>query len=1041
MLNRIIELSLENRLLVSVLVLICAILGTISLFNLPIDAFPDTTPVQVQVNAAAPALSPEEVEQQITIPLELQVSGLPGLINVRSVSKFGFSQIVATFSDDSDLYLARQLVAERIQSADIPEGVETPRLGPISTGLGEVFHYLLRSKTGEHSLTDLRELHDWVIKPALAQVSGVAEINSWGGFKKQFHVVVEPRKLIQHQLAFEDVFKALRENNRNVGGGQITRSGESLLVQGVGLVRSVEEISEIVVSASDGVPVRIRDLAAVEIGHEIRRGAVSASGTGEVVLGLGFMLMGENSAEVTRALQKKLVEVQGSLPEDISIEILYDRTELVEKVISTVEHNLLIGALLVIAILFVFLGNLRAGLIVAAAIPLAMLFAGNLMLQAGIAASLLSFGALDFGLIVDSSVIMAENCVRHAHLYRDKPWNKLIRDAAIEVRKPTMYGELIILIVFLPILTLEGVEGKLFRPMALTMIFALLGSLILSLTFIPVLCSLFLKRETAEHEPRVISSFRKLYLPLLDKSVLHQKKVLAVAVAIVLFGGILGSKLGTAFLPRFSEGALAANAVRLAGTSIEQTLAVNTQIEQALLERFPDEVEQVWSRIGSAEIATDPMGIELTDFFISLKDRGDWSKADTQQELVVQMEKEVFQKFPGMAVSFSQPIELRMNEMIAGIRSDIGIKIYGDNLDTLTQLSDQVQRALLTVPGAAEVRGEQLSGQPVLRMRVNDEVVGRLGISRDRVLDIVELIGRKNIGEIRDGQRRFPLIARLSELNTEPLSALQELLLPLGSENIVPFSEAVQIEETEGPSTINHEWGRRRITVQVNVRDRDIGGFVREAQQRVAESVKLPEGYLIEWGGQFENMTRAQKRLLIVVPLALALIMFLLYLSLGSTTDVLIVATGIPLGAVGGVLALWLRDMPLTVSAAIGFIALSGVAILNGLVLVTFIQHRLAAKASLEDAVREACSLRLRPILMTSLVAAVGFIPMALNTGIGGEVQRPLATVVIGGLISNMPLTLIVLPVLYLVVWRGRGVGGCTTTEDTSRHRDYGAAE
>jgi cobalt-zinc-cadmium resistance protein CzcA len=1021
MLNRIIELSLQNRLLVCALALICVVLGAISLSRLPIDAFPDTTPVQVQVNAEAPALSPEEVEQQVTVPLELQVSGLPGLVNVRSISKFGFSQIVATFSDKTDLYLARQLVAERIQGVELPNGLKQPRLGPISTGLGEVFHYSLRSQSKEHSLSDLRELHDWVIKPALMQVPGVAEINSWGGFEKQYHVVIEPEKLIQHHLTFEDVFEAMRANNRNVGGGQLRRSGESLLVQGIGLVQSIEEISNITISASDGIPVRIGDVATVEIGHEIRRGAVSASGEGEVVLGLGFMLMGENSAEITRALQKKLAEVKSSLPDSISIDLLYDRTELIDKVITTVEHNLIIGALLVIAVLFIFLGNFRAGLIVAAAIPLAMLFASNLMLQVGIAASLLSFGALDFGLIVDSSVIMAENCVRHAHIYRDKPWDELIRDAAIEVRKPTMFGELIILIVFIPILALEGIEGKLFRPMALTMIFALLGSLLLSLTLTPVLCSLFLKRGATEHEPKVITWFRDRYLPLLDKSLLNQRKVLAAGFSIVVFGAVLASQLGSAFLPRLSEGALAINAVRLAGISIEETLAVNKQIETALLERFPDEIEKVWSRIGSAEIATDPMGVELTDFFVTLKSRDNWSKAKTQQALVERMERDVFAKFPGMAVSFSQPIEMRMNEMIAGVRSDIGIKIYGDNLETLTELSDKVQTVLLTIPGAAEVRGEQLSGQAVLQMHTNDEVISRLGIPRDRVLDAIELIGRKNIGEIREGQRRFPLVARLSEQQTTPLSSLRDILLPLTSGNILPFSEAVQIKEIEGPATINHEWSRRRSTVQVNVRDRDIGSFVSEAQKRIAKEVALPEGYLIEWGGQFENMVRAQNRLMIVVPLALGLILFLLYLSLGSLTDVLVVATGIPFGVVGGVFALWLRDMPFTVSAAIGIVALSGVAILNGLVLVTFIQHRKDSSHSLHDAVREACSVRLRPILMTSLVAAVGFIPMAVNTGVGGEVQRPLATVVIGGLLSNTPLTLIMLPVLYITAERIRG--------------------
>ena len=1024
MLSRLIEVSLKHRLIVCLLAVIFTLFGLFSLSRLPIDAFPDTTPVQVQINTVAPALTPEEMEQQVTIPLEWKIAGIPHLINVRSVSKFGFSQIVATFSEGTDIYLSRQLVTERIQAAKLPDGVGVPQLGPIATGLGEVFHYALRSKKGTHSLTELRELHDWVIKPALFQVPGVAEVNSWGGYKKQYHVLIDSASLIKFKISVEKVISALQRNNRNVGGGQIERSGEAILVQGVGITTTIDEIEEILIVEQSGIPIYIRDVASVSIGHEIRRGAVSESGKGEIVLGLGFMLMGENSAEVARALSQKLSDIKGSLPEDVTLEVLYDRTELVEQVITTVEHNLLIGALLVVVILFVFLGNLRAGLIVAAAIPFSFLFAGNMMFEAGIAASLLSFGALDFGLIVDSSVIMAENCARHASLYTKKNWNDLILDAALEVRRPTLFGELIILIVFLPILTLEGVEGKLFRPMAFTMIFALAGSLIFSLTLLPVLCSLFLEKGKKERRTHFLDIVHAPYLKMLNRALTFPKKTLLLGGGVVISAALLSSQLGAAFLPRLNEGALAINMVRLAGISVDESVRRNTNIEKALIENFPDEIDRVWSRIGSAEIATDPMGVELTDFFVTLKDRGQWSVAMTQEELTRKMDEKVFQKVPGAAVSFSQPIEMRMNEMVAGIRSDVGIKIYGDDFDKLTELSNHVQRVLLDIEGSADIVGEQLSGQPLLRVNLDNKALSRLGIPKDEILTIIEAIGGKTVGEVRYGQRRFPLVIRLNEVARHDTTTLGNTLFSFG-DNFLSLSDVATLEETEGPSTVNHEWGRRRITVQANVRDRDLGSFVSEAQKKIARDVSLPEGYLIEWGGQFENMIRAQKRLLLVVPLALGLVFLLLYLSLNSFKDVLVVSTGIPFGAVGGVFALWLRGMPLTVSAAIGFIALAGVAMLNGLVLVTFIQQLRLNGEDLLTAIQEACSVRLRPILMTALVAILGFIPMALNTGVGGEVQRPLATVVIGGVFTDTLLSLLVLPSLYFLSYHRKAQLGC----------------
>jgi cobalt-zinc-cadmium resistance protein CzcA len=1011
MLNRIIDLSLRNRLLVCIAAGVLLAAGVRAVGNIPIDAFPDTTPVQVQINTVAPSLNPLEVEQQITLPIELEIGGLPGLVNVRSVSKFGLSQVVATFDDDTHIYTARQLLSERLQTVDLPTGPQRPQLGPISTGLGEVFHYTMSSDNPERTLTELRELHDWVVKPELRKVPGVAEVNSWGGFEKQYHVVVEPERLIKFGLTFEDVFEALETNNKSVGGGQIVTAGESVLVHGLGLTTDVGQIGNIVVSSYDGAPVYVRDVAQVEIGAEIRQGAVTARGRGEAVLGLGFMLMGENSHVVTRALKAQLEHAQEALPDDVMLEVAYDRTHLVDKVIETVRHNLVAGALLVVSVLFAFLGNLRAGLIVAAAIPLSMVFAAEFMIQAGIAASLLSLGAIDFGLIVDSSVIMIENCVRHAAKRTDKPWLDTIRDAAIEVRKPTMFGELIIMIVFLPILTLEGVEGKLFRPMALTMIFALLGSLVLSLTLMPVLASLLLSARAKEKEPWLVRGARRLYTPVLELALRFRGAIIALALALVTMAGIAATNLGTEFLPKLQEGALVINTIRQAGISIGESTAYNSRMEQLILEVFPDEVDHVWSRIGTAEVATDPMGMELTDIFITLHPRAKWTKAHTQGELTDQLNA-LLADLPGQNLAFTQPIEMRMNEMIAGIRSDLGIKVYGDDFETLAGISDDIQQVLLTIPGVSDVSGEQITGLPVLKVEVDSEAVARFGLQTRNVLNVVEAVGGKTVGEIREGQRRFPLVVRLPERQRTDSEALGNTLIPTVAGPILPLDRVAKLVHTEGPSTINREWGRRRITVQANVRGRDVGSFVAEAQQRIAAELDLPDGYTIDWGGQFENLERANRRLAFIVPLTLCLILALLYLSLGTVRDVLIVATGIPLGAVGGIGALVLRGMPFTVSAAIGFIALSGVAILNGLVLITFIKQRLDEGAPHDEAIREGCHARLRPVLMTALVAAVGFVPMAINTGLGAEVQRPLATVVIGGILSNTLLTLVVLPVL-----------------------------
>ncbi len=1035
MLNWLIDFSLRNRALVLVSVLVVIVAGAFSLQFLDVDAFPDTTPVMVQVNTVAPSLSPEEVERQLTFPLEQAIAGLPGLEKLRSISKFGFSQVVVIFEDGTDIYFARQLINERISSVELPEGIQRPQMGPVSTGLGEVFHYVLTKPGVDFSgltpevrvqeLTELRTIHDWVVKPQLRSVSGVAEVNSWGGYKKQFQVRVDPQRLIRHQLTFAEVVRALKANNRNVGGGNISDMGRMLLVHGQGRTVSIPQIENIVITARDGVPIRIRDVAEVQIGHEIRRGAVTADGTGEAVLGLGFMLMGENSHRVTWALKEKLEEIRSTLPADVEIRTVYDRTELVDHVIGTVRKNLFEGGLLVVAILFVFLGNLRAGLIVALAIPLSMLFAFSGMLQFGIAASLLSLGSIDFGLVVDSSVVMVENCVRRLSHGIPQGQTKLdvIRDAAVEVRRPTMFGELIIMIVYLPILTLEGIEGKLFRPMALTVVFALAGSLILSLTLMPVLASYVLPKQLAEREPLLIRVARRLYKPVLHFTMRRKTAVIGFALCVlVLAFGFVAPNLGSEFVPKLSEGAIAINVVRLAGTELEESIRYNTQMERAVLEAFPDEVLHAWSRIGAAEVATDPMGLELTDVFITLKPRDQWTQARTQAELTAKIQQ-TLRDLPGQRIAMTQPIEMRINEMISGVRSDVAAVLYGDDYDVLVEKAREIERVLGSIRGSADVVTEQVTGQPVLEIRVKQDEIARYGVPAQTVLDLVESLGTLDVGEVFEGQLRFPLVIRLPEkarANPAVIGAIP-IATPAGEQ--IPLSRLASITVREGPSTIKREWYQRRISITSNIRGRDMGSFVAEARQKVADQVQLPPGrYRVEWGGQFENLERARERLLIVVPIVLVLIFGLLYLTYHNVVDAVRVFTGVPFAWTGGIFALWIRDMPFSISAAVGFIALSGVAVLDDMLLVSTIRRLRQRGMDLEQAVEEAALTRLRPVLMTTLVAALGFVPMAFNTGMGAEVQRPLATVVIGGVISATIMSLLVLRVLYMVFAGPRGL-------------------
>lgn len=1028
MLTWIIDFSLKNRGMVLIGALILIVAGVISLRYLNVDAFPDTTPVQVQINTTAPSLSPEEVEQQITFPVEQVISGLPGLEKLRSISKFGLSQVVVTFEDGTDIYFARQLINERLGTVKLPQGIARPRLGPVSTGLGEVFHYVVTYEGYDFSklskeervrmLTELRTVHDWVIKPQLRTVPGTAEINSWGGYEKQYQVRIDPDRLIKHQITFDEVIEAIRKNNRNVGGGTIRQSSEMLLIHGMGRTVNLKQIRDIVIKAKDGVPIRVSNVADVTLGHEIRRGAVTVDGKGETVLGLGFMLMGENSHIVTRKLKEKLKEVKASLPPGMKVETVYDRTELVDHVLATARKNLFEGGLLVIAILFLFLGNRRAALIVALAIPLSMLFAFSGMLRFGISASLLSLGAIDFGIVVDSSVVMIENCARHLAGKEAMERDKLdtVRDAALEVRKPTMFGEMIIMVVYLPILTLEGVEGKLFRPMALTVIFALAGSMVLSMTLMPVLASYFLPRKMEEREPLLIRLLKRLYTPVLGFTMRFKGVMIGLALCVLLIAfGMVAPNLGSEFVPRLSEGAITINVVRLAGTDLEESIRYNTQMEKAILKAFPNEVAHVWSRIGSAEVATDPMGLELTDVFITLKPRDQWKKAQTQTELAELINKEIRDQ-PGQRLAFTQPIEMRLNEMISGVRSDVGVKLFGDDFDVMVAKAKEIEQVLKSIGGSADVSTEQITGQPVLQIKIKQDQIARYGISAQAVLNLVESIGSMPVSEVYEGQLRFPLTVRLPDHHRGDPESIKAMQVSTPSGQRIPLSRLATVKRVEGPSTITREWGQRRITVTCNVRGRDIGSFVAEAQKKMSESVQLPPGrYHIEWGGQFENLERAQSRLMLVVPLAIALIFGLLYLTYNNLVDTFRVLTAIPFAWTGGIFALWIRDMPFSISAAIGFVALSGVAVLDDMLLVSTIRQLQRRGLSLDDAVEQASLVRLRPVLMTTLVASLGFLPMAFSTGMGAEVQRPLATVVIGGLVSAMVMSLLVLRALYAV--------------------------
>jgi heavy metal efflux system protein len=1033
MIRRIIDFSLDNRLLVVALWLLVAGLGVRAMLRLPIDAVPDVTNIQVQVLTDSPGLAPEEVERIITFPVETAMSGLPRIEELRSVSKFGLSVVTVVFTEGTDVYWARQLVSERLGEAReaIPEGYGEPEMGPISTGLGEIYQFEVKAESpcpaGGSDTEDcytpmeLRTILDWFVNYQLRSVPGIVEVNSFGGLLKTYQVTLDPQALTSYGLSVGDVLAAVRASNRAVGGGYIAHQGEQYLVRGEGLVEDLQDLRDVVLAHdAEGTFVTVADVGEVELAPMIRQGAVTRDARGEAVVGIVMMLMGENSRVVVDRVKEKIARIEDTLPEGVVIDTYYDRTELVRRTIHTVTRNLGEGGLLVIVVLLLLLGNLRGGLIVASAIPLSMLTAFIAMKQAGISGNLMSLGAIDFGLIVDGSVVMVENIVRSLRDRRhDAATSHLekVREAAHQVARPVVFAVGIIILVYLPILALRGVEGKMFRPMALTVVFALSASLLLALTLMPVLASFFLDR-VSEREPFLFRWVKKLYVPLLDRSLAHRKVTAGAAVGIFLASLLLVPLLGTEFIPRLDEGAIAMQIWRLPSISLEQSNEISTLAERVLQEEFGEEVETILSRTGRAEIATDPMGVEISDTYIMLEPRERW-RFDSKEELVEAIEHTMNERVPGAIFSFSQPIELRVSELISGVRSDVAVRIYGDDLALLKRKADEVVRALQTVPGAADVKAEQTTGLPMLRVRIDRRAAARLGVHAEEVLAVVEAVGGIPAGVVLEGQRRFLLQVRFGEEVRGDLQRIRDLRVaappaaPGGPPRLVPLSQVADLSIEEGPAQISRENISRRITVETNVRGRDLGSFVADAQEAVRSRVELPPGWTLEWGGQFENLESASRRLTLLVPLALLLIFLLLFTTFGSARLALLIYLNVPLAITGGILALALRGYPFSISAGVGFIALFGIAVLNGVVLVSYVVERRRQGATATEAARDGALVRLRPVLMTALVASLGFVPMALATSAGAEVQRPLATVVIGGLVTSTLLTLLVLPAVY----------------------------
>ena len=1023
MLEKIIDIALRRRALILTLSVLAAGLGIYNFQNLLIDAVPDITNVQVQIGTEAPGYSPLEVETRITFPVETAMAGLPYLDYTRSISRYGLSQVTVVFEDGTDIYLARQLVNERLSQvrAQLPDGLD-PEPGPIATGLGEIFMYTVSSAPGaEHDPMFLREVQDWIIRPQLRQTPGVVEVNTVGGYTRQFVVAPVPAKLLAYNVTLEQLAAALEANNNNVGAGYIERSGSQLLVRSPGQAEGTEDLANIVVARRGGVPVRVRDIASVDIGFELRNGAAMQDGR-EVVLGTVFMLIGENSRIVARAVEKRLAEVQSTLPEGIVAEELYSRSYLVDETIGTVSENLVAGALLVIVILFAMLGNWRGALVTAAVIPLTMLMTVTGMVEYGVSGNLMSLGALDFGLIVDGAVIIVENCLRRLAIAQHERGDRLplperlavTRAATREVLRPSVFGVAIILIVYLPILTLTGVEGKMFRPMALTVSGALLSALVLSVTFVPAAVAVFVSGKVSERENIVMAIAHKAYRPVLELALRARYVVVLAALLLVVGAGLLAPRLGYEFLPTLDEGDIALHALRIPGTSLTQALSMQTELEARIAEMA--EVRHVFSKVGTPDIATDPMPPYVADTYVIMRPRSEWpDPRKPKASLVAEMEA-VAEQVPGSRYEFLQPIQMRFNELIAGVRSEVAVKIYGDDLDTLADLGHRTEDLLQSIAGSADVQAEQVTGLPMLTVRPNRERLARYGLNvADIQTTLATAVGGRQAGQIFEGDRRFDVVVRLHDEYWEDIESLRRLPVMTPEGTGLPLMEVADVEIVIAPNQISRENGKRRLVVTSNVRGRDLGSFVDELRSVFPDRVDLPPGYWVDYGGTFEQLQSASQRLVVVVPLALLLIFSLLYAAFGSARDSLLVFSGVPLALTGGVLSLWLRDMPFSISAAVGFIALSGVAVLNGIVMLSFIRDLRMQGRPIDLAILEGAMVRLRPVLMTALVASLGFVPMALNVGTGAEVQRPLATVVVGGIISSTLLTLVVLPALYRI--------------------------
>ena len=1031
MIDSILRLAIERRYLFLSLILIIVGVGVWSYQKLPIDAVPDITNVQVQINTSAPGYSPLEAEQRITYPVETALYGLPQLAYTRSLSRYGLSQVTVVFEEGTDIYAARNLIDNRLGAIKsvLPPGIE-PEMGPISTGLGEIFMYTVQASpdatmtNGQpYDATALREIQDWIIKPQLAQVKGVIEINSIGGFNKQYHVTPDPKKLLYYGISIEELVNALQVNNDNRGAGYIERNGQQLLVRSPGQLATVEDIGNVIVTEHSSVPIKIQDVASIGIGKELRSGAATQNGK-ETVLGTAMMLIGANSRTVARDVASKLEAVQDSLPDGVSAEPVYDRTRLVDKAIATVAKNLLEGALLVIVVLFTLLGNIRAALITAAVIPLSMLATMTGMVRTGVSANLMSLGALDFGLIVDGAVIIVENAVRRLAEAQHNGNQQTLRErldtvyaATAEVIRPSLFGVAIITVVYIPIFSLTGVEGKMFHPMVATVVMALLSAMVFSLTIVPAAVAVFLRGKISEKESVVITKTKSFYKPLLLLALKFRWAVVSFAALLVAGCIWLATTLGSEFIPQLNEGDIALHAMRIPGTGLEQAVEMQGILEQRI-KSFP-EVDKVFARIGTAEVATDPMPPNVADNFVILKPRDEWpDPGKTKDELVTEMEA-ALEELPGNNYEFTQPIQMRFNELISGVRADLGIKVFGDDLDQLVLTANDVLKAINQVPGAADARVEQVTGLPTLSVIPKRTALGRYGLNVVELQDwISAAIGGESAGLLYEGDRRFELIVRLPETLRRDIDRLAFLPIPLPNGDYIPLEEVATLDISPGPAQISRENGKRRVVVTANVRGRDLGSFVTEVKTSINNDVDIPPGYWLDYGGTFEQLESASQRLAVVVPITLLIIIGLLVMAFGSLKDALIIFTGVPLALTGGVLSLWLRDMPLSISAGVGFIALSGVAVLNGLVMLAFIRDLWHEKGDLLTSVVDGALIRLRPVLMTALVASLGFIPMALNTGTGAEVQRPLATVVIGGIISSTLLTLFVLPVLYHWVHR-----------------------